>query len=587
MVSVTRPDGSGPQDQNGGQQSALLKQLKATGAGLKALRQPYDSLFGELADFYSSRRGRFSSGETRSYQNLTNLRVVNPRGRLALRTLQNGMQTGMTSPARPWFRLAPRDPSLAQDAAVMRHLQGAQKEIGQLMQRSGIYDMLHTGWSHLGLYGVECGLIEDDVERGLYGRELVPGTYWLGTNSYGMVDTLYREFMLDVQQMVHKFVYRGDPRNEPDWDAVSAVVKRDWEKGDHGATHRVHHLIAPRYNRDPRSALPKDKPIMSVYWQPEQQRRVALDSGYDVSPISASRWDAEGIEVYGGSPAMDALPTVKRLQVKERDLAEAERRMNRPAMNAPSEWRNGAFSFDPESVNFVNDPQRGAVPAFLVQPPIEEMRQQIRELEQDIDDTMYASLFMMIANLDRRQITAREIDERHEEKMIELGPVLERQHREKLAPLIARCYDKVMDEGKVEPLPEQYAGMDIAVEYISMLAQAQKAMMTGGLERLVAYVGGLAGANPEALDKLDMDASIDEYAEAIGAPAAVLRSVEEVTALREKRAAQQAQQEQMATMQAGAETARTGADAARLMAETDAASPNSPRNILRVLGIGA
>lgn len=562
-----------------------IKQLNAAGEGLKALRRPWDSLMGEVATYFSSRGGRFGGGDREPRPPRTS-RVLNPRGRLALRTLQNGLQTGITSPTRPWFKLLPRDTALKNDAAILRHLYQAQKEIHQLFQRGGVYDMLHTGWSHLARFGHECAILEEDLERDLYGQQLVPGEFWLGANSYGMVDTVFREFKLTTQQIVHKIVYGGDLRREPDWEAVTDVVKRDFKNGNLGSTHKLRHLIAPRHTRDPRSALPKDKPFMSVYWQPERLDRIALDSGYDISPISASRWDVEGLEVYGDCPCFDALPIVKRLQVKERDLAEAERRLNRPPINAPAEWRNSSFSFDPEAVNFVADPTRGAQPAFLVDPPIQAMREQIRELEQDIDDTMYANLFLMIANLDRRQITAREIDERHEEKLIELGPVLERQHREKLGPLLSRAYDIVIDKGLVEPLPEQYDGLELGIDYTSMLAQAQKAMATGGIERIMSFAGSLSAANPEVLDKVDIDAALDEYAEAIGVPASIIRAEDEVTSLRQKRAAAQQQAEQMAAAAGVAGIAKTGAEAAQTLAATDTNTGNGPRDILRQLGIG-
>lgn len=564
-------------------QSERLKQLTAAGASLKALRRPYDPLFQEVNDYFTTISSRFSGNDGTAFKPRLNSKVINPRPRLALRTLQSGMQTGITSPARPWFKLIAADPRQAELSAVRRHLFEAEAEMRQMMQRSGIYNMLHTGWRHLGQYGYDVAIVENDPVLGLYGQQLPPGECWLGQNGLGMIDTLYRETTMTVQEIVSKFVYRNNMAAAPDWDVVSEKIRKDWEKGNLGALHRVNHYIAPRMNRDPRSALPKDKPTMSVYWEPESPTTLLADSGYDSDPLVASRWEPEGYEVYGNSPAMDALATAKRLQVKERELAEAQRRMNKPPMNAPVEWRNSAFSFDPEAVNYVADPQRGASPAFVVDPPIVEMRQEIRELEQDIDDTMYASLFLMIANLDRRQITAREIDERHEEKLIELGPVLERQHREKLGPLIRRVYDRVIEQGNIEMLPPELDGMDVQIDYTSMLAQAQKAIATGGVERFAGFVGNLSGVNPEVLDNFDMDAAAQEYADMTGIPARIIRPVDEVKQLREKRSAQQQQGEQMAAAQGTAAVAKDGAQAAKLLAEADATG--KPVDILRNLGL--
>jgi len=54
-------------------------------------------------------------------------------------------------------------------------------------------------------------------------------------------------------------------------------------------------------------------------------------------------------------------------------------------------------------------------------------------VENRIERSFYVDLFLMLANSDRRQITAREIEERHEEKMLMLGPVLQRLNDELLA----------------------------------------------------------------------------------------------------------------------------------------------------------
>lgn len=563
--------------------SERIKALNSAGEGLRKLRQPYDPVFQEVNTYFTTRASRFGSGDSAAFKGRINSRIINPRGRLALRTLQSGMQTGITSPARPWFRLVAEDSRLMEVAAVKNHLYEAEKEMRQMLQRSGLYNMLHVGWRHLGLFGHDCAIIEDDDDLGLYGQQLVPGEFWLGENSYGLIDTVYREYRMTTQQMVDKFVYRGNPAAEPDWSVVNKRVREAFERGQLGQTFPVRQLLAPRYNRDPRSALPKDKPIMSVYWEPDAQDRLLLDSGYDRSPLVASRWDNEGTDVYGNSPAMDTLSIVKRLQVKERELAEAQHRMNKPPINAPAEWRNLAFSFDPEAVNFVSDPGLGARPVFQIDPPIAEMRAEIREIEQDIDDGMYSSLFMMIANLDRRQITAREIDERHEEKLIELGPVLERQHREKLGPLIRRVYDRVIEMGKVEPLPEEYDGVSVTVDYISMLAQAQRAIATGGIERFAAFTGNLAGVNPEVLDNFDMDAAVQEYGEMVGVPGRLIRPADDVAGLRETRNAQQQQAEGMAAAQSAAGAAKDGAAAAKLLAEADATG--RPVDILRNLGL--
>lgn len=560
-----------------------LKQFNSVGDSLKELRMPYEAHFRELGEYFMPRRSRFTKGKDHKSSERINKKIINSRPRLALRTMQSGVHAGITSPARPWFRLVPDDPGLREYAPVKEHLHAAQREMRQLLQSSGLYTVLHTLWGDLGLYGHDAAILEDDDQHGLYGQALVPGEYWMGANARGMVDTLYREYNMTVKQAVGKFVFRNDPMNDPDWSNVSSAVKRMWDNNAYTEKVPVRHLIMPRHERDERSKLAENKPVMSTYWEQGESSKVLGDLGYDLSPILASRWDVEGCDTYGASPAMDALPDAKELQRKERDKAEAVRRMNRPPMNAPTEMRNSLFSLMPEAVNYMADPSKGLVPAYQVTPPIAELRNDIADSEGRIDEAMYANLFLMIARLDRREITAREIDERHEEKLLGLGPVLERQHREKLAVLVRRTYNKVIDMGKVPPLPPELEGMGVSVDYVSTLGQAMKAVATGGMERLYGFVGNLSAADGSVLDKLDNDTAVDEYADMVGVPGNVIRSKEETDKIRRQRAEQVQAQQAADRAQQVAETTSTGAQAASVLADTDSAG--GQRDILGQLGL--
>lgn len=563
----------------------LKEELQAVGNSLKALRRPYEAHFRELGDNFSPRRQRFDNNRDHKSESYINRRILNSKPRLAHRTMQNGMQSGMTSPARPWFRLIPAEGSLKNNAALKEHLFIAQREMRQTLQSSGMYNVLHSLWGDLGLYGTDCAIVERDPKLVFYGQALVPGEYWLGQNGRGFLDTLYREFKMPVQQIVAKFVYRNDPSNKPDWSVTTKKVKDLWDKGEYAELIEVKHVIMPRYDRDARSLLPKDKPVMSVYWETGDTTadKILGNLGYDTNPIIASRWDATGTDVWGVSPAMDILGDAKMLQVQERDKAEAIRRMNRPPMNAPMDMKNSAYSLMPEAVNFMADPTKGLIPAYQVTPPLAHLIEDINRTEYRIDDGMFANLFLMIANLNRGQMTAREVDERHEEKLIQLGPVLERQHREKLGPVIRMVYNELVNRGKIPALPPELADVPIEIDYISMLAQAQKAVATGGIERLYGFVGNVSAADQSVLDKTDNDAAVDEYADMLGVPSNILRPQAEVDERRAQRQQMAQQQEQLANAEQAVNINRGAADTAKVLSETDATG--RPIDILRNLGL--
>jgi len=563
------------------------EQLMQLGVSLKALRSPYEAHLREIGDNFMPRRTRFSKGTAHKSESYINREIINARPRLALRTLQSGMQGGMTSPARPWFRLLTTDQKLRKDSVMKAHLTAAQNEMRQVMQSSGLYNALHTSWSDLGWSGTDAMILEDDETNVINPITLVPGEYWIGVNSKGLVDTLYREYKSTVQAIVGKFVFNGEKYGTPDWSVVTNDIKEAWDRGDYGAFKDVCHVICPRKDRDERMRDGPNKPIASTYWlhgkNDSSAARLLGDKGYDLNPIVASRWDVEGDNVYGSSPAMDTLSDAKSLQVQERDIREAVRRMNRPPMNAPTEMRNSGYSLSPEAVNYMSDPSKGMTPAYQINPPIQHLREMIRDTEERIDEGMYANLFLMISRLQRSEITAREIDERHEEKLIGLGPVLERQHREKLSPIIRRVYEGVMASGRVEPLPADYADTPVQIDYISMLAQAQKAIATGGIERLYGFLGNVSAADQEVLDLTDNDEAVREYADMLGVPGNIMRGDDAVEERRANRREAVAKESAIQDAAAIAPAVKQSAETAKVIAETDATS--RPVDILRNLGL--
>jgi hypothetical protein len=123
---------------------------------------------------------------------------------------------------------------------------------------------------------------------------------------------------------------------------------------------------------------------------------------------------------------------------------------------------------------------------------------------------------MMLANDTRSGITATEVAERHEEKLLMLGPVLERLQNELLSPMIDIAFDYANRAGILPQAPPELEGMDLKVEFISVLAQAQRAVAAQGVDRLLGTVGNLAQLKPEVLDKIDFDQVVDDYGDMYG-----------------------------------------------------------------------
>ena len=207
--------------------------------------------------------------------------------------------------------------------------------------------------------------------------------------------------------------------------------------------------------------------------------------------------------------------------------------------------------------------------------------QDIQECEQRIRRAFFEDLFLMLAQTDRRQITAREIEERHEEKLLVLGSVVERLNEELLDPLIDRTFSIMSRRGFLPEPPEELQGAPLKVEYISIMSQAQKMVGISGIERLTGFVGQVAQASPAVLDRINFDEAVEEYGRMLGVPPSVVLSDEQVAAIRSDREqqAQAAQAMQMAqqgvTIAKEASQAKTGGD-----------DQNMLTDVMRMMGAG-
>jgi hypothetical protein len=87
----------------------------------------------------------------------------------------------------------------------------------------------------------------------------------------------------------------------------------------------------------------------------------------------------------------------------------------------------------------------------------------------------YADLFLMATQLEEVR-SATEIAERREEKLVMLGPVLERLHDDLLEPLIGRVFQIMCRNGYIPPPPfEELDGMKLQPEYVSSMQVGQSA----------------------------------------------------------------------------------------------------------------
>ncbi len=522
-------------------------------AQLKSERQSWLPHWAEIGQYLMPWRGRFT-GDVSSQANRGEKKhqsIVDATGSLALRTLAAGMMTGITSPARPWFNLTTPDPSFADSDNVKRWLSDVEDRMRAVFARSNIYNALHTLYADLGGFCTGVLIIEDDERTVIRATNLAAGTYMLATNERGEVDTLVREIAMTVRQMVQRFGI----------DAVSDAVKEAYESGDRDSGARtVIHIITPNDAADADKIGGKFKAWSSCYYEDgvrEAEGQFLSESGYDEFPVMAPRWDTSGSNVYGDGPGMVALGDVKALQLLQKRKAQAVDKQVNPPMIAPAELATTQISGVPGGVTYATGANLPQIrPLYDIRFDIPAALQDLQEISQRINRIFFADLWLLVAMSDRRQVTAEEIRAKEQEKLLQLGPVLERLNAELLNPLIDRVFSIMLRAGLFPPPPPEMEGMDLRVEYISIMAQAQKLVGIGGVDRLFSFAGQLAQVDPTIMDKVDGDQAIDEYADMLGVSPKIVRSDEQVAEIRAQRQQAVQAQQQSESLAMAAKSAR-------------------------------
>lgn len=518
---------------------------------LKSERASWYAHWQELSTYLLPRSGRFFVQDRDKGQRRHNS-IYDSTGTRALRVLAAGMMAGMTSPARPWFRLTTHDPDLARYAPVKAWLADCTRLMLEIFARSNTYRSLHSMYEELGAFGTGASIVLPDYDDVIRHYTLTTGEYCVAADYRGQISTLYREFQMPVHSVVEEFGY----------ERCSTTVKNMFDRGSLDQWITVIHAIEPRADRerDVSKRDAKNMPWRSCYFEiggePTQYLR---ESGFREFPALVPRWATAGGDIYGNSPGMEALGDIKQLQHEQLRKAQGIDYMTKPPLQVPTSMKNRDVETLPGGISFVDasTPHGGIRTAFEVRLDLSHLLADIQDVRERVRGSFYADLFLMLANQTDTRMTATEVAERHEEKLLMLGPVLERLHNELLDPFIEMTFNRMIEAGIVPPPPEELQGQDINVELVSMLAQAQRAVATNSVDRFVGNLGVIAQMKPDVLDKFDTDQWADAYADMLGVDPELIVPDDKVALVRRARTQAMQQQAQMAAAQQQADTAKS------------------------------
>jgi hypothetical protein len=284
---------------------------------------------------------------------------------------------------------------------------------------------------------------------------------------------------------------------------------------------------------------------------------------------------------------MDVLPDIMQLQVETKRKAEAIEKQVRPPLLASIEMKNEPSSVLPGHITYAASigADKGMRPIYTVNPQIEHMSQDLLMIQQRIQRGFFNDLFLMISeSVAKDRTTAYEIAQKNQEKLQVLGPAIERMQNEAFSKAIQRIISVVSRKNLLPPMPPSLRGVPINIEYISILAQAQAASATAGMERFLSITGSIAAVKREALDIINTDEFQRVYAEFMLVPNRVVNPDEVVAQIRQSRAqAQQAAQQAAVTQ----ELTTQAVQGAQTLSQTDVGGGQNALQLMLGRGQGA
>jgi hypothetical protein len=495
----------------------------------------------ELSDVIMPERGRFDDRDTQPNDGKKRFKIVDHTAGISAERLAAAMLDGLSPPTRDWMKVEFKDKDLMEEGEVKAWLDAVNMTIKQTLHDTNAYNSLGDLYEEVAVFGTGAMFIDSDPLDVVNFQTFTTGTYYVASNSKGLVNKWYRYYRDTADNVVEKFGKEN----------VSIRVNRLIERNEGYTYVDLVHTIEANLLRDITKEDNLNMPFISVYYELDSQdnEKPLRQSGYEDFPLIVPRYRTVGDETYGQSPCNRALGITKSLQEMTKDLLRASKKTIDPMLNVPNKLKNvkrgagGVNHYAGEQgapkIEAVYQVKYDFQGNLLVS---DQMRDQINKI-------LNSDLFSAISNLDKTGRTATEITQRVAEAIKMLVAFVTRMNTEALKPLIERVYKLLLAAGRLPQVPDQVADLDLEIVFVSSLAQAQQAVGLAALEQITDYVTRVSQVAPGALLKFNEKQAVDEYARMNGVRSTIIRTDEEVQQI-EQADAEAAEQEKTAALMA-------------------------------------
>jgi hypothetical protein len=451
--------------------------------------------------------------------------------------LAAGLSGYMTNASQRWFELRPRDERLLSDGEAASFFVNSSDILYSALATSNFYQQIHETYMDLGCAGYAGLMVEEDSVDGVRFYARHPRELYILEDDKERVNHVYRKVYLTAWQAQEKF-----------GDRIPKSIKKAIEDKNYNQSFEFIHYICPRYVRDVKAKDTMNKPFAS-YWASCEDKEIIESGGYDEFPIMVPRFYKNSDEQYGYSPSWVSLPEIKMLNESVKLWIKRVEREVYPPLITEHDGMVGTIDLRGAAINYQRRPlsQGKAIDSIVMGGQYNLGMDFINQTRDIINRNFFVDLFMAVLN--KPNMTATEVTERAQEKMLLLGPVLGRLQSELLNPIIVRTFNILLRRGMLPQVPPSLRNQDFDVVYVSPLAKAQRALQARDTQMLLGIIGQMAQFQPDVLDNINSDVVVKKFTKMYSVDPDVLNSEEAVDAVRTARADAMQKQNQMASLQ--------------------------------------
>lgn len=458
-----------------------------------------------------------------------------------------GLYATVNPPYREWLNLKPKQIKDEDDSPARKWLDLLMDLTINVFHESNFYDASAMHWLHQEVIGTSCTLVLPDYDDVCHYEVLNVGEYWLGVDAKGRVDSCYRKYTKTLGQIVAQF-----------GDAVPKKIREQYKPEAATETpYKVVHVIERNnYNI---GMFPK-KYVSAYYLEGEHENTFLQVDTTDFFIVVAPRWQNNPGEIYGKfNPGRVALPDCKQLQQMVWDFYDGLQKVNSPPLRVGDGVMDSGSLPDitPGAVNIMS---RSATkdnllePLLAANPDLRTQAEAIAEKRRQIDTASLVDLFMAITQRQDKDMTAEEVRRVSTEVMLGLAPATNNFYKEYLNPLVDITIQYILQAGLMPEPPEEIQGTQFEPEYVSALAQAQRASEIDRVLMPVQTVAQLAAAlgKPELMDFYDLDGLVKYINKLALSPAIIQNAQDKIDGVRKARNQAAMAQQQLDQLQQGA-----------------------------------